>query len=202
MKIFTRFKKLNIWNKIGAIGAICSISGSLVWLIWPTSPNGTILEMSARGDAVVQAPVNSPDAVVQNMASSPGSTQIAITGNVTVNTDRRLRGAISETLLKRLRRFPCPITVGALGVGGEPDALAGDFLRIAKAANCPVQGVFHGVGFTPFDGIQIKYSPRRTPTSTVSALIKTLREAKFVFVSGPDPSKEDGSVYIYVGNRP
>lgn len=186
---------------MGVIGAICSILGLLGWLLWPKD-DGTSVKIDAGQNGVVQAPVNSPNAVIQNMSSSPGSTQIAVTGDLNVNTDRHIRGILAETLQQRLKASPCSITVGVLGMGGEPDALANEFLRIAKSAGCPVKGVYHSVSSTSFDGIQIRYSPINTPTKAIQSLIEVLREADFAFVSGQDPTQKDGSIYIYVGNKP
>lgn len=37
MTIITRFKKLNIWNKICVISAVCGIFSFLGWFLWPES---------------------------------------------------------------------------------------------------------------------------------------------------------------------
>lgn len=37
MKITERFNRLNFWNKLAAIGAVCSILAFLGWLLWPKS---------------------------------------------------------------------------------------------------------------------------------------------------------------------
>jgi len=66
-----------LWKKIGTIGSICSVLGFIGWLVRPGGSGDTSVSISADHGAVVQAPVNSPNAVVQNMAGSPGGLQIA-----------------------------------------------------------------------------------------------------------------------------
>ncbi len=143
---------------------------------------------------------DSPHAVVQNMQDSPGSLQVA--GDLNINADRRIKGKHASALTQALKNNPCPITVGALGAGGEPDALANDFLEIAQKAGCRTKGVFHGIGFQSFNGIQVKFSPVQTPTNSVLAIVQVLKDAKLAFDSGPDPSQAPGSIYIYVGYKP
>jgi hypothetical protein len=89
-----------------------------------------------------------------------------------------------------------------LGTGGEPEVLANDFLAISKSAGCPTKGVFHGVGFDPFNGIQIKFSSHNIPTNSILAIIGALKESNLYFASGFDSSQADGSVYIFVGFNP
>jgi hypothetical protein len=48
-------------------------------------PGGTSVRNEAKQNSVVQAPVNSPENVVQTMSDSPGATQVAITGDVNIN---------------------------------------------------------------------------------------------------------------------
>jgi hypothetical protein len=195
MTIRERFGRLSLWNKLGAVGSVCSVLAFAGWLLWPESHK-------ALPSTTQNSSNNGQGAIQQNMTGSPGALQVAVAGDVNVNTDRRLRGRPAETLVGFLRTNPCPVTVGALGMGGDPEILANDFLAIAKAAGCPTQGIFHGVGFQPFDGIQIKFSPQNTPTNSVLGIIKALRESRLTFVSGPDPSQAAGSIYIYVGNKP
>ena len=92
MKITERFKRLNLWNKLGVIGATCSILAFLGWLLWPKG-SGTSIEIDADQNSVVQAPVNSPGAVVQNMTDSPGGTQIIadkVTFELSAKLERKL----------------------------------------------------------------------------------------------------------------
>lgn len=181
MNIIARFKKLNLWNKLGVFGAVCSILAFLLWLLWPIPQK--------YGQS-------------QIMTDSPGGTQIAVNGDLNINTDRRLRGNISDSLVQRLKTYPCPITVGVLGVGGEPNLLAEDFLRIAKAANCPTKGIYHAVGHEPFYGIIIKFSQRDIPKNTIAVLNQSLKEAEITYINYQDSLLSEGEIYIYVGYKP
>ena len=143
---------------------------------------------------------DSPGAVVQSMKDSPGGVQIG--GDLHINNDRRLTGEIANGLVASLRGKACHIRVGVLGLGDEPDRLANDVLAIAQRAGCQAEGVFHGVGFDPFDGIRLKYSPDHTPTDTVKAVAAAFNAAKLLFVAGPDPSQPPGAIYIFVGYKP
>ncbi len=77
MNLWQRFKKLTFWNKIGAVGAICSIL-AIAWLLFP-SPETTV-------KVDVQ---NSPDAKVQTAVNSPYTTQI-MTENLTIKLQPQL----------------------------------------------------------------------------------------------------------------
>jgi len=76
MKLTTRFKKLTLWNKLGAIGAICSMLGLLGWLVWP------------KGTGEIQKAVNSPAAVIQKMQDSPGAVQVGRMNVEQINLQR------------------------------------------------------------------------------------------------------------------
>jgi len=88
------------------------------------------------------------------------------------------------------------------GAGGEPGILANDFLEIAKKADCETKGVYHGFGFTYFEGIQIIYSPEQTPTQAISAITQVFEQAGLDFSLREDSSKPAGSIYLYVGEKP
>lgn len=157
-------------------------------------------DYSSKPSNITQAVGSGNSGNVSQLNNSPNS---PINQNITnVNTGRRLRGSVSEKLIQVLSANPCPITVGVLGTGGEPEILANDFLVISKSAGCKTLGIFHGVGFDPFNGIQVKFSPHNTPTNSILAIIRTLQENHLDFASGYDPSQADGSIYIYVGFNP
>ena len=65
MNIWQRFRRLNVWKKLGAIGSICSILAFAGWLLFRLS--------DASVDVNVQ---DSPSANVQTAVESPGATQI------------------------------------------------------------------------------------------------------------------------------
>lgn len=158
-------------------------------------------ETARRSDHASEVSVSdSPGAVVQSMKDSPGGVQIA--GDLHINSDRRLTGEIANGLVASLRGKACHIRVGVLGMGGEPDRLANDVFEIAQRAGCQAEGVFHGVGFDPFDGIRLKYSSDDTPTDTVKAVAAAFNAAKLLFVAGPDPSQPPGAAYVFVGYKP
>ena len=111
-----------MWNKLGAIGAICSILAFLGWLLWPKG-SGTSVKIDADQNSVVQATVNSPGAVVQNMTDSPGGTQI-IADKVTFEISAKLERTLTlntvyvnkpendkyVTLLRGRLKAPYPIS--------------------------------------------------------------------------------------------
>ncbi len=134
------------------------------------------------------------------MEESPGSVQIG--GDLNVNTARRIKGKYANKLIQTLKDNPCTITVGVLGMGGEPEALANDFLLIAKKAGCPTKGVYHGIGFEPFNGIQLKYSSENPPQNTVFSLTQFFKEIRFDYFVVSDPKLEKGSIYLYIGYKP
>ena len=105
MKLTTRFKRLTMWNKLGAIGAICSILAFLGWLLWPKGTGDTTVRIVADHNVVVQAPVHSPGAVMQNMSGSPGGTQVA--GDYVVqNEARRLLPSTVDAMQPGLAASP------------------------------------------------------------------------------------------------
>lgn len=58
MKLWKRFKMLTVWNKLGAIGSVCSALSFIGWLLWPQE--------------VKKSPVD----VAQSIQASSGSLQI------------------------------------------------------------------------------------------------------------------------------
>jgi len=77
MNLCQRFKKLTFWNKIGTVGAICSIL-AVMWFLFPSK------EASIKVD--VQ---DSPDTKIQTAVNSPNITQI-MTENLTIKLQPQL----------------------------------------------------------------------------------------------------------------
>jgi len=77
MNLSQRFKKLTFWNKIGTVGAICSIL-AVMWLLFPSPETSVKLDIQ-----------DSPDAKVQTAVNSSNTTQI-MTENVTINLPPQL----------------------------------------------------------------------------------------------------------------
>jgi hypothetical protein len=91
-----------MWNKLCLFGSICSILGFLSWLFWPNS-SITPIEIDADQNSVVQAPSNSPNAIVQNLANSPDATQVAIGDiNITYPKGTFISDGGLESLLQRI----------------------------------------------------------------------------------------------------
>lgn len=121
MTLWARYRKLNLWSKLGALGSVASIIG-LVWMFVPQTPAPVEAQTKPQAETVTASPgatvihsgrdtiINNPPpktapdarpakatplkksqaptAPVQTMINSPGGIQA--TGNVTVNSDRRV----------------------------------------------------------------------------------------------------------------
>lgn len=122
--------------------------------------------------------------------------------NVKINTDRRLNQDNFDALVNGLSENRCEITVGVLGMGGEQGFLADQLLLAAKKAGCNVSGVNHGIGFAPFVGLQLKYSPIDTPDKSISIIEDVLRNANISYTRVDDNSQSSGAIYLYVGYKP
>jgi hypothetical protein len=68
------------------------------------------------------------------MSNSPGGIQAGRDLNLNVNTDRRMTNTAAAMMVEGLKVIPCQVTVGVLGMGGEPSYLADQLLEIAKGA--------------------------------------------------------------------
>jgi hypothetical protein len=137
---------------------------------------------------------------VQTMTNSPGGIQVG--RDLNVNTARRVTQDAANLMVNGLKNKPCQVTVGALGLGGEPDRLADELLQIAQYAGCQTSGVNHGVGFPTFYGVQVLYSPVNTPVESIQIITAALKASKIDYVEFPDPNQKPGSVYLYVGYKP
>ena len=137
---------------------------------------------------------------VQNMTNSPGGIQVG--GDLSVNLGRKVTQNASNLMVNGLRNKPCQVTVGALGMGGEPTELAYELLQIAQNAGCQTDGVFHGVGFPAFYGVQVLYSPVNMPVESIRTITTALKASKIAYVEFPDANQKPGSIYLYVGFKP
>lgn len=137
---------------------------------------------------------------VQAMTNSPGSIQVG--GDFNVNMARRMTQSGADLMISGLRNKPCQVTVGVLGMGGEPDRLANEILQIVQLAGCQASGVNHGVGFPTFYGVRILYSPITPPLESIRIVASALKISKIDYVESPDPNQKPGSLYIYVGYKP
>ncbi len=79
MNLWQRLKRLTFWNKLGAVGAICSILAFAGWLLF-RSPE-TSVKVNVQ---------DSPDAKVQTAVNSPNATQILIE-DLTINLSPQLK---------------------------------------------------------------------------------------------------------------
>lgn len=121
---------------------------------------------------------------------------------VNINTDRQIDRTVGKALIGILQSENCQITVGALGMGGEPDQLANQLLSAAQNAGCITNGVNHGVGFQPFKGIQIQVSQKNPLMNTAQKLESILNGAGIHSTVVYGPSLAEGSIYLYVGYKP
>jgi hypothetical protein len=121
--------------------------------------------------------------------------------NVAVNQNRRMSNAAATLMIDGLKANPCKITLGVLGMGGEPDELASQIFQIVKRAIPQANGVNHGIGFEPFSGIQLRYSPINTPMAAVEVVARAFTADHIDYFAGPDPNQPEGSVYIFVGYK-
>lgn len=137
---------------------------------------------------------------IQTMTNSPGSIQIG--RDLNINTERKILLDAASLMVTGLKRNPCPITVGALGMGGEPSRLADDLLKLVQAAGCEANGVFHGVGFPSFNAIRILYSPLNTPAKSVQFITTALESSRIDYVTLSDVNQKPGTVYLFVGYKP
>lgn len=153
-----------------------------------------------RKSKIELTPREVKNSIFQSMQNSAGGTQIA--GDLNVDTGRRIKGTFAESLKNELAKARYVITVGVLGTGGEPEQLANDFLQIAQKSGCETKGIFHGIGFQSFEGVQIKYSPEKTSSGSIQSITRILGQAKIDFSIDEDVSQPANSIYIYVGYKP
>ena len=83
MNLWRRFKRLTIWHKLGAIGAVCSILGVALCFLFLGPETSVKVNVQDSRDAKVQTAVNSPNA-----------TQI-LTEKVTIELPLRLKPKLS-----------------------------------------------------------------------------------------------------------
>lgn len=103
----------------------------------------------------------SGNATSQTMTNSPGGMQAA--RDININTNRRLTHDSARRIQRALSTAQCPLSIGVLGLGGEPSEFADNLLRTCQIAMASTRGVNHGVGLPSFTGVQIRYSPVSTP---------------------------------------
>ncbi len=63
VNLWQRFKRLNFWNRLYTIAAICSIVGFLGWLLCPRPQTSVNVDIKGSPEAKVQTAVNSPGAI-------------------------------------------------------------------------------------------------------------------------------------------
>lgn len=154
---------------------------------------------TSSGNTPSSVSASSPN-IAQTMNNSPGAIQVG--GNLSVNAERQVTQTAINLLMKRLKNKPCPVTVGVLGLGGEPLQLANDLLQILQNAGCQVSGVNHGIGFPTFFGVRILYSPISPPVESIQVIADALQASKIDFVNVPDSNQAPGTIYLYVGYKP
>lgn len=121
---------------------------------------------------------------------------------VNVNNDRNISQSVSNEISEILRTNNCEITIGALGMGGEPDKLANQLLIAAQNSGCTTNGVYHGVGFQSFNGLQIQVSQTNPLLNVARSLENILRKASIECTVVYGPNLSEGNIYLYVGYKP
>ncbi len=189
----------------GVIAAIC-VAVWTVFTFYKQNSNTSPIHLKIKKEmSIPSEPATtdtSSDTVNQTMNNSPGGVQVGRDLNINVNTDRRVSRTAADIMIQGLKSTPCPITIGVLGMGGEPDRLANDLYQIACQAGGEVHGINHGVGFEAFTGIQVRYSPTNTPQVALSAITNALKADKLDFIADADRGQPPGSIYIFVGYKP
>ena len=112
MRLMTRYKRLNIWNKVAFWGAVASIVSLLIFFVARNPEGGISVETT-----------NSPGAVVQTAVNSPNSIQVAA-GTLNVqqgNVQRHLSSATAKELVQILRNSGAH-SVDLIGAMGNPEA--------------------------------------------------------------------------------
>jgi len=209
MKLATRFRKLSLWNKLAAVGAVCSILAFLGWLLWPKDSGQTRVKIDAEEDAIVQAAIQSPGAVQQNMQNSPGGLQVG--GDLNVQTASVGYQPLSESLrqqtlgsLRRLARTNITIVVSAQIGSPNRIRVAQDLVSLLHSAGIPAQyerpsQVFTGDGRYP----SIKMSLHREDSVFVQELVPAL--APFIFARYEGKRRDKGSpgrITIHIFGEP
>ena len=151
MKLSERFKRLTLWNKLGFIGAVCSILAFLGWLLWPKGRR-TSVRNEAKYDSVVQAPVNSPGNVVQTMTDSPGATQVAVAGDLNINVTNT---AVSKEVTLSLSKV--------IHMNKQQGDLYHSRLQLYLVYDIPPANVYLAVYATGVESVQL--APMRTGMS-------------------------------------
>jgi len=156
----------------------------------------------------VAKPINStiplPDVISpsQVMRDSPGGIQVGRDMNIALNTERKLTDSAVAMMIDGLRVNKCPITVGVLGTGGETEQLASQIYMTVRKAIPEVGGINHGVGFEPFSGIHLTYSPVNPPLAAVQVISSAFAASKIDYLAEAERRRSPGSIYIFVGFKP
>jgi hypothetical protein len=143
--------------------------------------------------------------IKQEMNNSPNGVQVAgnINGdvNIDINTNRKIPVNLKDSLFIGLKNNPCQITIGVLGIGGEPTEFAEELYNIIKQADCQIKGPFHAVGFESFYGVRILYPPKNPPIKSDEIIERVFKLAKIQYRLIPEPKQQENSLYLYIGYK-
>ena len=147
---------------------------------------------------------NKDNQIKQEMTNSPGSVQIGgdMKGQINIDTDRKITSEAKDLFISGLNNNKCNIQVGVLGTGGEPSELAEEILSLSKLSGCNTEGVFHGIGFQAFKGVQIMISELSPPIEAAKTISTALNNSNIYNIMFKDSSKPENTIYIYVGYKP
>jgi hypothetical protein len=205
MKLSTRFRKLTFWNKLGAIGSVCSILGFAGWLLL-RDPGGIPVTVDDSPNGNIQTAINSPNAVQQNMENSPGGIQVA--GDLNMNGYRPISSELRATIKQNLSAF------SASQAGGFCVIIrveAGDSLRQRVARELGELLSSANLGNFPRGNTNIGVAPEHPITVWCTknqlAPVRSFLAAIAPYVKGEmfiDVSKDDGAgtVTLYLNGIP
>lgn len=201
MKLTTRFKRLTVWNKLAAIGAICSILAFLGWLLWPKGTGDTAVRIEADQKAVVQAPMHSPGSVMQTMSDSPGGRQVA--GDYVVQSKpRKLLPHTIEAMQLGLAASPkLGVKISVPLSDGESFQLGQQIKAVLEQAGWNVGKVAPVIADPPIKpGITLWFWQR--PTGAMQAVFAPVFDQfDYERVAYNDSNFPQNTVKIYIGSR-
>ncbi len=150
--------------------AVVSILLAVITMLLPNS--STRVQIDAQQNAVVQAPVQSASAVIQNMSDSPGAVQVA--GDVHVGQQpRHISLEQRESLISQLSTLNPMLVVIWVTMGDAEAALfAKQIESVFERAKWPLSevGIITAVYEDPVIGCQFTFK-ERPPESLASVLV-------------------------------
>lgn len=176
-----RFKKLNLWNKTGVVGAIASIIGLIIYILLPTSPEILVRSENQQGGITAnKVTINAP--------------------SLNVNTARRITKQQKLMLKKNLRNIgSSPITISISDGDSEAFQYAQQFITILEAAGCNIAHKERVVFNPQYPGLNIRISNEEISADAnilFNAISKIDSKAKII----KDTRFDSGYLALIVGS--